>query len=320
MNRICILGGSGFVGRHIVERLVDQGHFVVVPTRRRERAKHLYMLPTVDVVEADIHDAATLARLFAHCDVVINLVGILQSRPGHPYGPDFARVHVELPQKIVAACAEIGVPRLLHMSALKAAVDAPSEYLRSKAEGEAAVIAGRGRIAATIFRPSVVFGPEDQFLNTFARLQKFLPVVLLACPDAKFQPVYVRDVARAFATSLELDESFDKAYDLVGPNVYSLRELVEYAGTVGGHPRPIIGLGRRMSWWQARLMEILPGRLMSRDNVRSMRLANVSDAKFPFGIQPTPLEAVAPAYLKGVYARSRFSTFRYRAGRKPREV
>jgi uncharacterized protein YbjT (DUF2867 family) len=320
MKRICIPGGSGFIGRHIVERLVEQGHFVVVPTRRRERAKHLYLLPTVDVVEADVHDPATLARLFARCDAVINLAGILQSRSGQPYGPDFARVHVELPQKIVAACAETGVPRLLHMSALKAAADAPSEYLRSKAEGEAAVIAARGRVVATIFRPSVVFGPEDRFLNTFTRLQKFLPVLFLACPDARFQPVYVRDVARAFVTSLDLDDSFDKAYDLAGPRVYSLRELVEYAGTVSGHPRPVVGLGRRLSWLQARVMELLPGKLMSRDNIRSMRLANVSDAAFPFGIAPTPLEAVAPAYLKGIYARSRFSTFRYRAGRKPREV
>ncbi len=320
MNRICILGGTGFVGRHIVERLVAQGHFVTVPTRRRERAKHLYLLPTVDVVEADVHDPATLARIFARRDVVINLVGVLQSRSDQPYGPDFARAHVELPQKVVAACAEAGVPRLLHMSALKAAGDAPSEYLRSKAEGEAAVIGARGRVAATIFRPSVVFGPEDRFLNTFAQLQKVLPVVFLACPNARFQPVYVGDVAQAFVASLGLDESFDKAYDLVGPKAYTLRELVEYAGKTSGHSRPIIGLGPRLSWFQARVMELLPGKLMSRDNVRSMRLANVSDAEFPFGIRPRPLEAVAPAYLKGIYARSRFSAFRYRAGRKPREV
>lgn len=320
MNRICILGGSGFIGRHIVERLVEQGHFVTVPTRRRERAKHLYLLPTVDVVEADVHDPAALARVFARCDVVINLVGILQSRPGRPYGPDFARVHVELPQKVVAACAEAGVPRLLHMSALKAAADAPSEYLRSKAEGQAAVIAARGRLAATIFRPSVVFGPEDRFLNMFARLQGVLPAMFLASPDARFQPVYVGDVAHAFVTSLGRDESFDKAYDLVGPKAYTLRELVEYAGKASGHSRPIIGLGRRLSWCQARVMEMLPGKLMTRDNLRSMRLANVSDATFPFGIQPAPIEAVAPTYLKGIHARSRFAAFRYRAGRKPREV
>jgi NADH dehydrogenase len=320
MSRICVLGGSGFVGRHVVEHLVEASHFVVVPTRRRERAKHLLMLPTVDVVQGDVHDPATLARLFRSCDAVINLVGILHSRPGDPYGPDFARAHVALPQKVVAACAEAGVRRLLHMSALKTAPDAPSEYLRSKAEGESAVIAARGRIAATIFRPSVVFGPEDQFLNTFAVLQRHLPIVFLACPDAKFQPVYVEDVTRAFVMSLDREESFDKAYDLVGPKVYTLRELVEYAGRMSGYPRPIVGLGPRMSWWQARAMELLPVKLMSRDNVRSMQVANVSDAQMPFGIAPTPLEAVAPVYLKGVYSRSRFSAFRYRAGRKPREV
>jgi len=320
MTRICVLGGSGFIGRHIVERLVEQGDFVTVPTRRRERAKHLYLLPTVDVVEADVHDPATLARLFARCEVVVNLVGVLQSRSGQPYGPDFARAHVELPRKVVTACEEVGVPRFLHMSALKAAADAPSEYLRSKAEGEAAVIAARGRLAATIFRPSVVFGPEDRFLNVFARLQKFLPVVFLACPDARFQPVYVRDVAGAFVAAISRDESYDKAYDLAGPNTYTLRELVEFAGKASGHARPIVGLGRRLSWCQAFAMELLPGKLMSRDNVRSMRLANVSDAKLPFGIEATPMEAVAPGYLKGVYARSRFAAFRYRAGRKPREV
>jgi uncharacterized protein YbjT (DUF2867 family) len=320
MSRICVLGGSGYIGRHIVEHLVEQGRFVVVPTRRRERAKHLIMLPTVDVVQADVHDPAALARLFAGCDAVINLIGVLHSRTGDPYGPDFARAHVELPKKVVTACIEARVHRLLHMSALRAAPDAPSEYLRSKAEGEAIVIGSRGRIAATIFRPSVVFGPEDRFLNTFARLQRMLPVLFLACPDAKFQPVYVDDVARAFVESLERGESLDKAYDLVGPRVYTLRELVEYAGRVSGHPRLVVGLGERMSYWQARAMELLPGKLMSRDNVRSMRVANVSDAALPFGIEPTPLEAVAPAYLKGTYSRSRYSAFRYRAGRKPREV
>ncbi len=320
MSRICVLGGSGFVGRHIVEHLVEQSHFVVVPTRRRERAKHLITLPTVDVVEADVHDAAALARLFRACDAAINLVGVLHSRPGEPYGPEFARAHAELPQQIVAACIAAGVPRLLHMSALRAAPDAPSEYLRSKAEGEAAVIASRGRIAATIFRPSVVFGPEDRFLNTFAALQRYMPILFLACPDAKFQPVYVEDVARAFVASLARDESFDKAFDVVGPNVYTLRELVEYAGRMSGHPRPVVGLGPRMSRWQARAMELLPVKLMSRDNVRTMQVASVSDARLPFGIEPTPLEAVAPVYLKGAYSRSRFSAFRYRAGRKPREV
>jgi NADH dehydrogenase len=320
MARICVLGGSGFVGRHVVAKLIEQGHGVVVPTRRRERARHLIMLPTIDVVQADIHEARTLARLVARCDAVINLVGILQSRNGTPYGPDFAAAHVELPRKVVAACLEEKVPRLVHMSALKAAADAPSQYLRSKADGEAAIVAARAQLATTIFRPSIVFGPEDQFLNLFARLQRFLPVMFLASPNARFQPVYVGDVAEAFVRCLDADESHGKAYDLVGPRKYTLRELVAYAGQITGHSRPIVGLGDRLSYLQALFMEYAPGKLMSRDNYHSMKLPNVSDAKLPFGIHATPLEAVAPVYLKGMSPRSRYSEFRYHAGRKSREV
>jgi NADH dehydrogenase len=320
MSRICVVGGSGFIGRHIVSQLVERGDFVLVPTRRRERAKHLIMLPTVDVVQADVHDAGTLARLVARCDAVINLVGILQSRSGDPYGPDFARVHVELPNKVIAACIKAGVPRLLHMSALRAAPDAPSQYLRSKADGEAAVFAARAQLATTIFRPSVVFGPEDRFLNLFAWLQRYLPVLFLGCPEAKFQPVYVGDVAQAFVASLERDEANGRAYDLVGPKVYTLRELVECAGRLSGHRRSIVGLPKWLSYLQAWLMEYMPGQLMSRDNYYSMQLDNTSTEPLPFGIHATPLEAVAPVYLTGIYPRSRYSAFRYYAGRKTREV
>ncbi len=318
MPRICVIGGSGFVGRHIVELLVRERHTVIVPSRRRERSKHLITLPTVDVVQANVHDQPTLERLFERVDAVINLVGILHSRPGTPYGPDFARAHVELPEKIAAACRHAGVRRLVHMSALKAAADAPSEYLRSKADGEAAVTASR--LDWTLFRPSVIFGPEDQFLNTFASLQKTFPVVPLACPDAKFQPVFVEDVASCFVASLEREESHGRIYELAGPKVYTLRELVEYAGRTAGHPRPVIGLSDRMSYLQARMMELSPVKIMSRDNYRSMQVPNTTDEPLPFGFQATPLEAVAPVYLKGYFPRSRYSEFRYYAGRKSREV
>ncbi len=286
-----ILGGAGFLGRHLAAELARRSVEVTVPSRRRERAKHLIVLPTVDVVEADVNAPGVLERLAKGRDAVINLVGILHG--------NFERAHVELPRAIVAACRAGGVPRLLHVSALGAAPDAPSEYLRSKARGEEVVLGAAG-LDVTVFRPSVVFGPEDRFLNTFASLARYLPVLALACPHARFQPVYVGDVARAMAEALEEPEARGKRYELCGPREYTLKALVEYACAATGRHRLVLGLPPSLSYLQARLLEWSPGPLMTRDNYYSMQVPNVCapDCTLPFGLAPTALEAVAPAYLQ----------------------
>jgi uncharacterized protein YbjT (DUF2867 family) len=321
VGSVLVVGGSGFIGRHLVASLAAAGIRVTVPSRRRERAKHLILLPTVDVVEADVMAPEALARLCAGKQAVYNLVGILHSRRGrrderhtNEYGPDFARAHVELPQAIIAACRATGVRRVLHASALGASPSAPSEYLRSKGIGEKAVLAAED-LDVTVFRPSVVFGPEDKFLNRFAVLTKFFPVIGVPCPDAKFQPVYVGDVSRALHFALEEPEARGGAYELCGPRVYTMKQLVESVCSMTGRHRLVLGLPERLSYLQAWMLEHLPGKLMTRDNYRSMQVPNTSDAPFPFRLQPQALEAVAPAYLAPSGPRERYPQLRWRARR-----
>ncbi|OFZ85503.1 MAG: hypothetical protein A2W21_06050 [Betaproteobacteria bacterium RBG_16_66_20] len=316
-----VVGGSGFVGRHLVAALAARGARVTVPTRRRERAKHLILLPTVDVIEADVRDSRALAGLAAGRDAVVNLVGILHSRRARPgeegpnhYGPQFAQAHVELAQSVVAACREAGVSRLLHMSALGAGARAPSEYLRSKGIGEQLVLAADD-LAATVFRPSVIFGPEDRFLNLFAQLAALLPVLALGSPGARFQPVYVGDVVRACIAALESREAAGKRYDLCGPREYTLRELLDYVCRITGRRRLIVGLPDSLSYLQAWMMEFLPVALLTRDNYASMQVPSVCDCAFPFGIQPVALEAAAPAWLAPAGPRERYPQLRWRARR-----
>lgn len=314
VRNVCVIGGGGFLGRHVVRRLAAKEIFVRVPTRRRERAKQLILLPTVDVVTADVHDPKILERLLGSADAVINLVGIL-----HPLGGEtFERNHVELPRRIVAACRAAGVKRLIHVSALKAALDAPSAYLRSKAEGEGQIRAAQAiGIETTILRPSVIFGRDDSFLNLFARFARLLPIIVLASPNARFQPIFVEDVAHALSECLSNPHTFGRTYDLCGPSVYTLRQLVEYVCHTLGIRRPLVGLNESLSLLQAGLLERLPGQVMTRDNVYSMRVDNVCGCAFPelFGFTPTPLEAVVPEYLAGATPQTRYSSFRYRARR-----
>lgn len=305
---ICVLGGSGFVGRHVCAALAARGLRLRVPTRDRDRAKHLTMLPTADLLAADVHDPATLNKLLQGCDAVINLVGVLHGGRGKA---GFAAGHTELARKLVAACRETGVRRLLHMSSLNAAPDAPSEYLRTKGEAEA-VVRDSG-LDYTVFRPSILFGREDGFLNLFAQLLKNFPMLIVPSAAARFQPVYVGDVARVFADALPRLDSFGQTYDLCGPKAYTMLELAQFVAHTTGHKRMIFGADELLTNIMAFAMECLPGKLMSLDNVRSMKVDSVcKGCTLPFGLTPEGLEAVAPAWLAYRSPRGRYAAFRDR--------
>ncbi|MDP3825213.1 MAG: complex I NDUFA9 subunit family protein, partial [Polaromonas sp.] len=296
--------------------------------RHEANARDIQMLPALDVVQANVHDEAALTRLVAGHDAVVNLIAIL-----HGTQEAFQRTHVQLPQKLARACAATGVQRLVHVSALGADMRnpdvAPSMYLRSKGHGEVALHAAA--LELTVLRPSVMFGADDKFLNTFARLQKIFPVIPLAASHALFQPVWVEDVASAIVFCLQdahTHATVDQTFEACGPGVFTLRQLVELAGRMSGinegRGRPVIPLPAALGRLQARLMELAPGEpLMSRDNLDSMTLPNIASGNLPgleaLGITPAALEAVAPTYLgplsDGWGLRSHLTLKRKTAGR-----
>jgi NADH dehydrogenase len=295
MKNILILGGSGFIGRHVCEALERAGLYATVPTRRLP-ARSVQMLPRVSVVRADVHDAGQLSALVRGHDAVINLVAIL-----HGNQAQFDHVHVQLPRLLAQACVAQGVRRLVHMSALGVDVNGPSMYLRSKAQGDAVLqdMASRHGLELTLLQPSVVFGADDRFINVFAQLQALAPVVPLASAQATFQPVWVQDVAQALAHALLLPTSHGKRYELVGPEVFTLAQLVQHAGQWAGHPRPIWPLPPVLAQAQAWLMEHLPGpTLMSRDNLASMQVNNVASGTCP-GL--SELGVSQAAHLRSVF-------------------
>ncbi|MBC7701601.1 complex I NDUFA9 subunit family protein [Aquabacterium sp.] len=321
MKRWLVLGGSGFVGRALCEQLVDEhgagGVRITVPTRRRAHAQHLLTLPTVEVVEASVHDENALTRLLAGCDGVVNLIAIL-----HGSKDEFEHAHVGLPQRLAAACVRAGVRRVVHVSALGVPDDpaaAPSNYLRTKAAGELALRAAG--LDLTVLRPSVIFGEHDQFLNLFASLQAVFPVMPLAGSGARFQPVWVGDVARALTRCLDDPATVGQTYECTGPQVYTLKELVALAGWFSGHARPIVPIPLWAGRLQALAMSILPGEpLMSQDNLDSMKVPNVATGRWPglqaLGVTPTPLSSIAPDYLCGKHAGGeQRNDWRSRAGR-----
>ncbi len=336
MKNILVLGGTGFVGAHVCNQLVAQGFNVTVPTRRRRNAQHIQHLPSLTVLELNVHDEAALTRAVAGHDAVVNLVAIL-----HGSAAAFDKVHVVLPQALVRACQAQGVRRVVHISALGANDQrpgtAPSEYLRSKGRGEAVLLhpglpvssAQTARdLHVTVLRPSVIFGAEDKFLNLFASLQKVFPLMPLAGAHARFQPVWVQDVASAVVKSLvqpfstHATQEVPNILEACGPDVFTLKELVQLAarlaGINDGAGRPVIALPLWLGKLQAFVMECAPGEpLVSRDNLDSMKLDNVATGQVPglerLGIQPGALEPIAADYLRSGQAGQGLLGFRLRA-------
>lgn len=333
-SNVLVIGAAGFVGSHLVARLagvatasatpLEPGSVteppidperIVAAARDAEHAQHLLLLPRVEVVELDVRNEAALDAAVGSLGtegIVVNLAGILHGERAEPYGGAFAAAHVELPRRLVAACRGTGVRRLLHMSALGADSAGPSMYLRSKGDGERVV--RESGLDWTIFRPSVIFGPDDHFLNLFAHMQQIAPVVPLACAQARFQPVYVQDVAQAFVNAMAAPATVGYAYDLAGPQVYTLEALVRYAGRASGHPRPVLHLPDALARLQAAVLEHMPGTpVMTRDNLDSMRLDNVMAGPLApeLGLrQPVSLEAVMTDVLAGRGHESQMQTLR----------
>lgn len=297
-EKICVVGGSGFVGTLLARKLAEQGYIVCVPTRRRALAHPLISVDGVELCETDIFDTASLHRLFTGSTAVVNLVGILNETGDN--NNRFHTAHVDLTGKIIRACEDTGVQRLLHMSALHAdARHGPSQYLYTKGQAQDLVEqANRHGLATTWFCPSVIFGPGDSFFNRFASLLKLAPVFPLACPDSRFAPVYVGDVVNAFITALHNDDCIGQGYPLCGPDILTLMELVEYTAKTCGLKRKIIGLGPRLSALQARALGLLPGKPMSYDNYLSLTVDSTCDGEFPalFGV-PAHIEEIVPHYL-----------------------
>lgn len=293
---ICVLGGTGFVGSELVSQLAAAGHWVRVPTRKLSHGQHLSVLPTVQLVVANVHEPRVLGGLLTGIDVVVNLVGILNERGG----ARFQDVHVELVARLIEEARLARVPRLLHMSSLGAAERAPSRYLRSKGEGEARVRAAAPSLDSTIFRPSVIFGAGDSLTRRFVGLLRlsggFLP---LARARARFAPVSVEDVASAFVRALRDRATYGQTLELCGPDVMTLEELIRTSAAAAHTRCLILRLPDLLGRLQGLVFGLVPGKPFSLDNFRSLTLDSVcrENGFARLGIQPQRLQALLPTYL-----------------------
>jgi NADH dehydrogenase len=309
---IGILGGSGFVGQQLAALLANKSYKVHILCRQPLKYPELSLIENVTVIKGSCFDMPVLEAFCQDVDVMINLVGILNEKRDN--GQGFDRAHVELAHRIVQACEKTGVSRMLQMSALNASKDAGSYYLRSKGEAEDWIHqAARNGLQVTSFRPSVIFGRKDSFFNRFAGLLKLMPYFFpLACAQSRFAPVYVDDVCEAFAHALENPQTIGQRYQLCGPNIYTLKELVEYTARMLSLQRKVIGLPDFASRLQGRMLGLLPGKPFTMDNYRSLQTDSVctEDGLAMLGIKPHAIEAIAPAYLANDNSKGRLDKYR----------
>ncbi len=298
---ITVFGGSGFIGRHLVRRLAQQGDRVRVAVRHPDSALFLKTMGDVGQitpVQANLRDDRSVAAACAGADAVVNLVGILYSRGKQ----SFEAVHHEGALRVAAAARTAGAKRFVQMSALGASARSPAEYARTKAMGEEAV--KNAFPGATIVRPSIVFGPEDGFFNRFAAMAAIapmLPVVGRPPHGPTFQPVYVGDVAEAIVKALNDPATQGKTYELGGPSRYTMAEIMALVLQWTGRKRIVAWMPTGLVNLKARFLELLPVPPLTRDQVAMLQVDNVVGGALPgldaLGIQPTPAEAVVPAYL-----------------------
>lgn len=306
--RIVLIGASGFFGEYLLRALTDDQHQCVVLTRNVARRKDLDLLPGVELKQADVYDTGVLARQFANADAVVSMAGVLNESGSS--GKGFERVHVDLVRNIIEACRTAGVSRLLHISALNAG-KGKSFYLKTKGQAEQ-LLRSAEDLNVTIFQPSVIFGRGDDFFNRFAMMLQLAPVLPLACPNARLQPVFAGDVAEVMQASLDDPMTWGKTYELAGPRAYSLKELVQFTADTLGKKRRIIGLPTPLSAAMAKVMGLVPGKPLSWDNYLSLQTDNVSDQSgfSYFGIEPRSIEVEVPYYLPGSPHQRRLGSFR----------